>query len=298
MLDDYFVGSRIRLHTPDADGPRGTITERGDLETPLKSWLAELDEPAGDIGPAAFATWDLPASEITAEIPGGMLHAPACDDLAAAAAAMDAFDRLGELRAAGEETADARLLFTRAEEVGFIGAIAACKHGAIPPAARLLCLENSRSYPESPIGGGPIVRVGDRATTFSPALTASVYAVAQDTFGGPANPGPRDKQEGAGRWQRKLMPGGVCEASVFCAYGYEATCLCLPLGNYHNMADLAAVQAGTNTNRPRVGREHVALADFAGMVGLLVGCGEDLPGTGGLGDRLAGLWASRGGVLA
>jgi endoglucanase len=44
--------------------------------------------------------------------------------------------------------------------------------------------------------------------------------------------------------QRKLMPGGACEATAFGAYGYEATCICLPLGNYHNMADIDGVQAG------------------------------------------------------
>ena len=37
------------------------------------------------------------------------------------------------------------------------------------------------------------------------------------------------------------MPGGACEATAFSAYGYESTCLCLPLGNYHNMHDIDVV---------------------------------------------------------
>ena len=53
-------------------------------------------------------------------------------------------------------------LFTRAEEVGFIGTLAACADASVPAGTRLLCLENSRSFPESPIGNGPILRVGDR----------------------------------------------------------------------------------------------------------------------------------------
>ena len=69
------------------------------------------------------------------------------------------------------------------------------------------------------------------------------------------------------------------------------------MGNYHNMAGLAAAQAGTNTTQPRVGREHIAIRDLVGMIELLVGCGEDLPGTGGLGERLAKLWDDRSGVL-
>ena len=55
------------------------------------------------------------------------------------------------------------LLFTRSEEIGFIGAIGAAREGTVPKGARLVCLENSRSFPhDSPIGAGPIVRVGDR----------------------------------------------------------------------------------------------------------------------------------------
>jgi endoglucanase len=72
------------------------------------------------------------------------------------------------------------------------------------------------------------------------------------------------------------MAGGACEASVFCAFGHAATCVCLPLGNYHNMADLAAVQAGTNTEKPTVGREYIAVSDYHGLVDLLLACCTDL----------------------
>jgi endoglucanase len=71
------------------------------------------------------------------------------------------------------------------------------------------------------------------------------------------------------------MAGGACEASVFCAAGYDATCLCLPLGNYHNMGDLAAVQEGTNQGPARIEREFISVADFDGLVDLLVACGQD-----------------------
>jgi endoglucanase len=64
------------------------------------------------------------------------------------------------------------------------------------------------------------------------------------------------------------MPGGTCEATAFCAYGHEATCLCLPLGNYHNMVDIDGVKAG---RRPaRVGPEYISVADYHGLVELLV----------------------------
>jgi len=93
------------------------------------------------------------------------------------------------------------------------------------------------------------------------------------------------------------MAGGACEASVFCAYGYSATCVCLPLGNYHNMAGLSEAQAGTHEGTPRVGREHVGIDDFHGMVDLLIGCGTDLPQSPGFVERVEKLWDERKFVL-
>jgi endoglucanase len=150
-----------------------------------------------------------------------------------------------------------------AEEVGFVGAIEVAKNalsnrgGLITKSARLICLENSRSFPESPIGGGPIVRVGDRISVFSPELTNTISQICQEAT----------KKDPEFKWQRKLMPGGACEATAFATYGFQSTCLCLPLGNYHNMADIDGVAAGV---RPaRVAREEIALADFHGMVRML-----------------------------
>jgi hypothetical protein len=42
------------------------------------------------------------------------------------------------------------------------------------------------------------------------------------------------------------------------------------------MADLAAVQAGANTARPAPGREYIAVADFHGLVDLLLACATEL----------------------
>lgn len=305
VMDDYFDEARVVVHTADDRRLGGTISGRGDLTDPYKSWLCELDDGDGSISLGDIATWELPAAEIIEEdLPvggaGEILYTNACDDLAALVAALVALDRLREQRAAGEPVHDCRVLLTRAEEIGFIGAIGAARDGFMPAGSRVIALENSRSFDDSPIGGGPIVRVGDRMSIFAPSLTGAVAKVAERIAGGSAHVLASQKLSDAPkwRWQRKLMAGGACEASVFCHYGYEATCVCLPLGNYHNMADLTAVQAGTNTTRPRVGREHVAISDFEGMVEMLVGCGQDLPGTGGMGDRLAKLWEERRCVLA
>jgi endoglucanase len=184
--------------------------------------------------------------------------------------------------------AHVRLLFTRAEEIGFIGAIAACKLGTIPKNARIIALENSRSFDDSPIGGGPIVRVGDRLSIFNAALTGAIAKVAENLNG-----------KSALVWQRKLMAGGACEASVFQAYGYESTCVCLPLGNYHNMENLTRVQAGDEAAiaSAKAGAETISVSDYRGMIALLEACALGLEEVEPLISRMERLYLEKAFVL-
>lgn len=307
VMDDYFPGSRIIAHGRDGSIARGEIigaipAPDSDMADggrggggPFTRYDARLDDPSRTIEPGDFAVWDLPASELGSD---GIVRAPACDDLAAAAAALAAIDELRLARARGEPVGDVRLLFTLGEEVGFIGAIAACRFGTIPADARVIALENSRSSAEAPIAGGPIVRVGDRLSVFHPGLTRAIDRVCERIAGGSApTASEKLKDAPAWKWQRRLMSGGACEATVFCAMGLEATCVCLPLGNYHNMASLDDVQASRPGAIARIDREFIALRDFEGMVDLLVACGTDLPEAGGLEERLETLWEERRFVL-
>lgn len=249
---------------------------------PFKRFAARLGRP-GELAPGDVGRWAFRGRGREPAVADGLLYAPACDDLAGAAAALATFDALRRHRRA----ADVGLLLTRAEEVGFLGAIAACRQRSIPDRARLICLENSRSFADSPIGAGPILRVGDRMTVFSPDLTNRLGLLLLDL--------QRDRPEF--KAQRKLMAGGTCEASTFCAYGYDATCVCLPLGNYHNMVDIDAVLAG---KRPaRTGAEFISLADFHGMVELLLHFVEHLDDTGGIAilDRMEHLHHTRGSLI-
>jgi putative aminopeptidase FrvX len=286
VMDDYFHDARIAVHAAGGEVLPATLIGRPETGcASFKSYLADLDgDSAEGISVGDVATWELPAARVS----DGLLHAPACDDLAALAAALAAIDLLRQ----EELSQDVRLLLTRAEEVGFIGAIAACRHGTMPRGSRIIALENSRAFDDSPIGGGPIVRVGDRMTIFTPALTGAVARRAEEIAGGPALPTAVQKANSAPawKWQRKLMAGGACEATVFCAWGFEATCICLPLGNYHNMADLAAVQAGANTHPPRLAPEFISVSDFDGLVDLLVACGQRLPDGPQVAGRIEKLW--------
>lgn len=302
VMEDYFRDAGITLHdSRDARIPGKLTGKLGEARrpdgspSPFAHYLAELARDADTVAPGDVATWDLPA----ATIEDGLVHTHACDDLAALAAALSAFDEL----LARDLGGDVRLLLTRAEEVGFIGAIAACRPARdqrlMPMHARVIALENSRSFADSPIGGGPIVRVGDRVSVFSPQLTDAIAKRAEEIAGAPSTVTASQKNAAlpTWHWQRKLMAGGACEASVFCEAGYESTCVCLPLGNYHNMADLANVQAGTNTSPARVGREFISAHDYHALVDLLIACGVSLPSGSPVTALAAKLWNDRSWVL-
>jgi endoglucanase len=105
------------------------------------------------------------------------------------------------------------------------------------------------------------------------------------------------------------MAGGACEASVFCHAGYDATCLCLPLGNYHNMPHLDALQAGgydrASLGPPRAAREFIHSWDYYGLVDLLVALAMKPPtpelaagGEGSAGARFEKLLREKGYVLS
>ncbi len=310
VMDVFFEHAPLTIHLEDRTTLKAAISKGCDPSNKTgavgKSYLVECDGGPGDAAKVKLgdiATWRLPPAKIDAK---GILHTHACDDLAAVAAALAAYDDLREMRAKGEKIEDVRLLFTRSEEIGFIGAIAACKLRTMPPGSRVIALENSRSFAaDSPIGGGPIVRVGDRLSIFTPWLTAACCARAEQAFGGASMPRASEKLSAAAKrpWQRKLMAGGACEASVFCYAGYAATCICLPLGNYHNMTNLDALQAGTydatQSGPPRCGPEFIHTQDYLGLVDLLVAIGTGLPSGEGkiFGEKLEVLFSDKKLVL-
>jgi endoglucanase len=255
--DPYFVGAALEVF--DRAGERScdarivSLDAKTDPATkPFKTVAARLSRAADAaiVATGSIARWRFPK----AEVKDGLAHTHACDDLAALAAALVAFDAISRDAAC----AHVALLFTRSEEIGFIGAIGAAREGSMPKGARLLCLENSRSFPhDSPIGAGPIVRVGDRLSVFTPELTNRVGDLAA----------AHAKDHASFRFQRKLMPGGACEATAFASFGIASTCVCLPLGNYHNMQDIDGVAAGRA--KARVGREFISTNDFHWLVELL-----------------------------
>jgi endoglucanase len=183
-----------------------------------------------------FEMWDLPPFEIRAR----QIHSRACDDLIGCAGIICLFRELDEDGA----TAHCAGLFTRAEEVGFVGAIKLAQAGILPRSLTIVSLETSTPRGTAEIGRGPIIRVGDKVSSFDGPATARLLTVAQEE-GIPV--------------QRCLLDGGTCEATAYQLYGYTCAAASVALGNYHNCAP-----DGT------IATEYVAIDDFVGMVRLCV----------------------------
>src|SRR5436190_10679354 len=152
--DPYFENASIDVFDARDHPHRATITALDSTAKPFKRVKAWLSTPSNAIAAGDIARWAFENEQPLPRIENGLLYTQACDDLAAVAAALSALDAIRSRK--GFEHVG--VLLTRAEEIGFIGAIAACKLKSVSKQARLLCLENSRSFAESPIGGGPIVR--------------------------------------------------------------------------------------------------------------------------------------------
>src|ERR1700741_3571595 len=207
---------------------------------PIRRFLGGVPESLQDKGQGQefgdFGMWDLPASRLD----GDRLYSRACDDLIGCATVIATLRTLAERNFARS----IRAFFTRAEEVGFIGAIHLARSKLLPPDATIISLETSKETPPAKMGEGPIIRVGDRTSIFDPQTTDLFVELAK-------------KEKLA--FQRCLMPGGTCEATAFQLYGYRSAALCIALGNYHNC-----------TPDGRIDSEFIDLADLEGLIALCV----------------------------
>ena len=257
----YLLGARLRLHLADGRKVLATIIKAKMSSTyNTHACTVMLDENV-PIAPETIGTWDLPPMRIS----GGRLSTVGCDDTVGTASVLCAFEEI----IASRRPVNVTGLLTRSEEMGLIGATAACRLKSIPLDSLVISIECSKAQPHAPIGGGAVVRVGDAFRTFDPGITAHLAGVARRL----QNEGncvvdncrrsmTNEKDRGAKnafKATRQLMPGGVCEASAFCLAGYRAGAVCLPLGNYHN--------CGANW---KIKPEQVGINDFESVVTLLV----------------------------
>lgn len=178
----------------------------------------------------AFGYFDLPGVRIK----NGLIHTKAADDLINVAVLLNFLKELVQRKV----KTNLLCLFTRAEEVGFVGALGITKEKRIPKNLPILVLEASNAKAgKVTIGKGPVLRVGDRASTFSHPIDLWLQETAKGFF-----------------MQRALLSGGRCEATVYVEKGYQAGCLAFPLGNYHNIGP------------KNYAMEYVSLTDYKNML--------------------------------
>lgn len=181
---------------------------------------------------------------------GDLLYTKAADDLIGVFSILETALRLK----ATKKKAPFIGLLTRAEEVGFIGAIAHFELGWLKGAKRKILavsLETSRTLPGAEIGKGPVVRLGDRKSVFDSGATQVFTDLAARIL--------------PGKHQRRIMDGGTCEGTAATAYGIPTIAISVPLGNYHNQSFEGGPDAAPS-NGPAP--EFVSMADIEGLCAL------------------------------
>jgi endoglucanase len=196
----------------------------------------------------AFAVWDL----IDFSVRGQRISGRACDDLIGVAAILATIIRLKQERAAVNVLG----VISRAEEVGFHGALACAASGRLRKDSLVISLETSRELPGVKMGQGVILRVGDRTSIFGHEPTRFLAEVATELL-------TTNKKF---RIQRALMSGGTCEATAYQEFGFQTAAVCVALGNYHNCAARNQIRA-----------EYVSGYDVTTMVDLLVAAAKAMP---------------------
>jgi endoglucanase len=188
-----------------------------------------------------FGVWELEDFAVR----GGRIHGRSCDDLVGVASVLATMIELKRARAKVHVIG----VISRAEEIGFQGALTVADANLLPENSLVVSLETSKELPPTRMGGGVILRVGDRS---------SIFDSTGMRFLGEVAAGLQAKDEEF-QFQRALMFGGTCEATAFQEFGYQAAAVCVALGNYHNCHP-----------QGRIAAEYVSLSDACGMVQLLV----------------------------
>lgn len=249
----HLAGARVWL-AGATDAPATGRLERPRLTRngrALQAAEVRLEQPIAADLPATslFGGLDFRA---TSWLSRGRIYTRAVDDLAGVFAIVETACRIGRQR-------EPRWLglLTRAEEVGFVGAIAHLEQGWLQDARRpVVCvsLEASRHRAGAVIGKGPVVRLGDRLSVYSSDAVRRLETIAKRVL--------------PNAHQRLLMDGGACEASATVAFGLPSIGVAVPLGNYHNQSLDGGQDAGPSGGPAP---EFASLADLAGLLTLCHG---------------------------
>ena len=230
----HFPGSRIMINSNGFEVPGRTTSSLREDNT--FDFVANRTIQVVD---GAFGYWNLTPVEIN----GDRISTKAADNLASCAAILATLDRLYR----SEVNANLWGVFTRAEEVGFMGAGGIVEAGTVPKHVPIIVLETSLALQGAEVGNGPVIRVGDRTSVFDPRIEFNIHALAQEL----------ERNKRGFRYQRQLMSGGSCEATLYVLYGMAVGALAFPLGGcYHNIG------------KRKPAEECISAADTVGMIEL------------------------------
>ena len=235
-------GVRIKATITGADDPDGDFAKSRESA----GWLgtdtvyAELEDHTDLADLPKAVVPDLLDYELGDD---DLIRMRAADDLAGCAAILAALESIVEVPTKGSVYG----LFTRAEEVGLVGARIAAEEELLPKDTIIVSVETSSILPGAEIGKGVVIRTGDQAATFDYEAEAYLGEAVQKIKSANAD----------FKIQRQLMSAGGCEASAFKAFGYKVTGTAFPLGAWHNRGE-----AGVEP-------EFISKDDFVGGVVLI-----------------------------
>lgn len=236
----YFTGARVVIYNRAS----GAIRARGFIKGIARNPQGRVEKMnlrvTRSVEPGDFGTWDL----VPFRRRGDMIFTKGADDLVGCAVILVLLKTLKERGMGGV----VRGVFTRAEEQGFIGTLGMIRSGSVSPTTKIISVETSKALAGVVLGGGPVIRLGDRAGMFHHQMVLFMDYVAKEM----------KKKNLSFAFQRRVMDGGTCEATPYQLRGYMAGGIAVPLHNYHNQG------------KTRIGAEGVHLKDVEGAVRLLV----------------------------
>ncbi len=236
----YFIGARVVIYNQSS----GAVCARGVVEKVSKNPQGRVEKMTlrikGSAARGDFGAWDLVPFRRRDEL----IYTKGADDLVGCAVILCA---LKELKKKGIRNG-IRGIFTRAEEQGFIGTLGMIQSGFFPASTRIISVETSKALPGVVLGGGPVIRLGDRTSMFHHQMVLFMDYAARQI---------QEKDSGFA-YQRRVMDGGTCEATPYQLKGHITGGIAVPLRNYHNQG------------KKRIGPEVVHLKDVEGAVRFLI----------------------------
>lgn len=236
----YFTGSRVVIY----DRSSGSVRTRGIVEKVAQNPQGRVEtvvlKVEEEVARGDFGTWDL----VPFRQRGEMIFTRGADDLVGCAVMLLALKEL-KAKSLGRKVV---AFFTRVEEQGFIGTLGMIRSGSVSPATKIISVETSKALAGVVLGGGPVIRLGDRTSMFHHEMVLFMDYVAREM----------KKKDQSFVFQRRVMDGGTCEATPYQLRGHITGGIAVPLHNYHNQG------------KTRIGPEAVHLKDVEGAVRFLV----------------------------